>query len=73
MSALPMRQFVTTAIRKVREMRQRIAVPIVVLIIALGGVARFAQGLRLVDTIGLLTSGALAGSAMAQLAAVRRR
>lgn len=39
---------------------------------ALGGIVRFSPGLRLVDTIGLLGSGVLAGVALAQLAAARK-
>ena len=44
----------------------------VFLILALGGIAQFSRGLRLVDTIGLLASGVLAGVALAQIAAVRK-
>ena len=44
----------------------------VFLIFALGGIARFSSGLRLVDTVGLLASGVLAGVALAQLAAARQ-
>ena len=46
--------------------------PYVFLMIALGGIANFSRGLRLVDTIGLLASGALAGVALAQIAAARK-
>jgi hypothetical protein len=53
--------------------RKQIVIPIIFLIIALGGLARFSRGLRLVDTVGLFASGALAGSALAQIAVVRRR
>ncbi len=45
----------------------------VFLVLALGGIARFSSGLRLVDTIGLLGSGVLAGVALAQIAAGRNR
>ncbi len=45
----------------------------VFLMFALGGIARFSSGLRLVDTIGLLASGVLAGVALAQIAAGRNR
>jgi hypothetical protein len=44
---------------------------IVFLVLALGGVAAFARGFRLVDTLGLLASGVLAGIALAQIAAAR--
>ena len=44
----------------------------VFLVLALGGIATFSRGLRLVDTIGLLASGALAGVALAQVAAGRQ-
>ena len=54
-------------------MSRRIAIPIVLLIVSLVGMGRFSQGLRLVDTIGLFASGALAGSALAQIAANRKR
>ena len=46
---------------------------IVFLILALGGVFAFSRGLRLVDTIGLLASGVLAGIALAEIAAGRHR
>lgn len=44
----------------------------VFLILALGGIAQFSRGLRLVDTIGLLASGVVAGVALAQIAAARK-
>ncbi len=44
----------------------------VFLMLALGGIATFSRGLRLVDTIGLLASGVLAGVALAELAAARK-
>jgi len=44
----------------------------VFLVLALGGIATFSRGLRLVDTIGLLASGVLAGVALAQVAAGRQ-
>jgi hypothetical protein len=44
----------------------------VFLMLALGGIAMFSRGLRLVDTIGLLASGVLAGVALAELAAARK-
>ena len=53
--------------------RRRLAVSIVLLVIGLGGVTRFSRGLRNVDTIGLFASGVIAGAALAELAAVRRK
>ena len=44
----------------------------VFLVLALGGIAQFSRGLRLVDTIGLLASGVVAGVALAQIAAARK-
>ena len=44
----------------------------VLLMFALGGIFVFSRGLRLVDTIGLLASGVVAGVALAQLAAARQ-
>jgi len=49
------------------------AAPLVVLAAALVGIALFSQGLGLIDTIGLLVSGAAAGGALASIAARRRR
>jgi hypothetical protein len=46
---------------------------LVVLAAALVGIAVFSQGLRLIDTIGLLVSGAAAGGALASIAASRRK
>ena len=43
----------------------------VFLMLALGGIATFSRGLRLVDTLGLLASGVVAGVALAQIAAGR--
>lgn len=45
---------------------------VVFLVLALAGVLVFSRGLRLVDTIGLLASGVLAGVALAQIAAGRK-
>jgi UPF0716 family protein affecting phage T7 exclusion len=47
--------------------------PLVILIIALVGMVWFSQALRIVDTVGLLTSGAIAGASLASLAAARRK
>lgn len=44
----------------------------VFLVLALAGIFAFSRGLRLVDTIGLLASGVLAGVALAELAAARK-
>ena len=44
----------------------------VFLMLALGGIATFSRGLRLVDTLGLLASGVVAGVALAQIAAGRQ-
>jgi hypothetical protein len=41
------------------------------LMFALAGIFVFSRGLRLVDTIGLLASGVVAGVALAQIAATR--
>lgn len=43
----------------------------VFLVFALVGIFAFSRGLRLVDTIGLLASGVVAGVALAELAATR--
>ena len=48
-------------------------VPPLVLIVALAGIVYFSQGLGLVDTLGLLASGAVAGGSFAAMAAGRRR
>jgi hypothetical protein len=44
----------------------------IVLVLALAGIFSFSRGLRLVDTIGLLASGVLAGVALAEIAAGRQ-
>jgi len=51
----------------------RRAVPVILLIVALAGIVKFSQGLRVVDTVGLLASGVVAGAALAALAAGRRK
>ena len=48
-------------------------VPLLVLIAAVAGIVIFSEGLRVVDTVGMLISGAAAGAALAALAAARRR
>jgi hypothetical protein len=45
----------------------------VILIAALAGIVLFAQGLRVVDTVGLLVCGVAAGASIAALAAARRK
>ena len=46
---------------------------IVILIAALAGILFFSRGLRLVDTVGLLACGVIAGGSLAAIAAGRRR
>jgi hypothetical protein len=53
--------------------RRSAAVPLVLLIAALAGALLFSRGLRLVDTVGMLTCGVIAGGALAAIAAGRRR
>jgi hypothetical protein len=48
-------------------------VPLVLLIAALAGILFFSSGLGLVDTVGMLACGAIAGGSLAALAAGRRR
>jgi hypothetical protein len=45
----------------------------VLLIAALAGILFFSRGLRLIDTIGMLACGAIAGGSLAAIAAARRR
>jgi hypothetical protein len=47
--------------------------PLILLIVSLAGIVRLSQGFRLVDTVGMLACGALAGASMAAIAARRRR
>ncbi|HEY5619388.1 MAG TPA: hypothetical protein VIK60_15720 [Vicinamibacterales bacterium] len=49
------------------------AVPLLVLIAAVAGIVMFSRGLRLVDTVGMLICGAVAGASLAALAAARRK
>jgi hypothetical protein len=51
----------------------RHAVPVILLIVALAGIVKFSQGLSVLDTVGLLASGIMAGASLASLAAARRR
>jgi hypothetical protein len=53
-------------------MRRSYILPFVLLIVALAGILRFSQGFRLVDTLGMLASGVLAGAALAAIARRRR-
>jgi len=53
--------------------RMRPTVNVAILGAALAGIVLFAQGLRVVDTIGLLVCGAVAGAAIAATAAARRK
>jgi len=48
-------------------------IPVVLLIAALAGVILFSRGLRLVDTVGMLACGVIAGGSLAAIAARRRR
>jgi hypothetical protein len=48
-------------------------IPVVLLIAALAGVVLFSRGLRLVDTVGMLACGVIAGGSLAAIAANRRR
>jgi ABC-type uncharacterized transport system permease subunit len=47
-------------------------VPLLVLTIAVAGIAVFSQGLRLIDTVGMLICGVVAGASLAAIAAARR-
>lgn len=48
-------------------------VPTILLIVALAGIVTFSQGFRVIDTVGLLISGTVAGASLAALAAARRK
>jgi hypothetical protein len=48
-------------------------VPLALLITAVVGIVFFSRGLRLVDTVGMLTCGVIAGGSLAAIAAGRRR
>jgi hypothetical protein len=50
----------------------RRAAPFILLIAALAGVIFFSRGLRVVDTVGMLTCGVIAGGALASIAAGRK-
>jgi hypothetical protein len=47
--------------------------PLILLIAALAGIFFFSSGLRLVDTVGMLACGVIAGGSLAAIAAGRRR
>jgi len=47
-------------------------VPLTLLLVALAGIIGFSQGFRLIDTVGLLVCGVVAGAALASLAARRK-
>jgi hypothetical protein len=49
------------------------ALPFLLLIVSLAGIVRFSQGLSLVDTLGMLACGAVAGASIAAVASRRRR
>lgn len=51
-------------------MRSR-AVPLILLIVSVAGIVRFSQGLRVIDTVGMLACGVVAGASLAALAARR--
>jgi ABC-type uncharacterized transport system permease subunit len=48
-------------------------VPLLVLAIAVAGMVVFSQGLRLIDTVGMLICGVAAGASLAAIAASRRK
>jgi hypothetical protein len=51
---------------------ERRTVPLVLLLVTLAGVVIFSAGFRLIDTVGLLVCGIVAGAALAALARRRR-
>jgi hypothetical protein len=53
--------------------QRRLALAIALLILSLTGLGLFAQGLRTIDTIVMLTCGLVGGAALAELAALRLR
>jgi hypothetical protein len=50
----------------------RHVIPILLLIGSLAGIVFFSRGLRLVDTVGMLICGLVAGGALAAIAAGRK-
>jgi hypothetical protein len=59
--------------RPLRGGHTRSVGPLVLLIAALTGIVFFSRGLRLIDTLGMLTCGVMAGASLASIAAGRRR
>ena len=53
--------------------QSRLAIAVVLLIIALIGLSLFSQGLGAIDTIGMLACGVIGGAALAEIAALRLR
>jgi hypothetical protein len=51
----------------------RNAIPILLLIGSLAGIVLFSRDLRLIDTVGMLACGLIAGGSLAAIAARRRR
>jgi hypothetical protein len=49
------------------------AAPILLLIASLAGIFFFSRGLGVVDTVGMLACGVIAGGSLAAIAAARRR
>ena len=48
-------------------------VPLILLVAAVAGIAAFSGGLRIIDTVGMLACGVIAGGSLAAIAAARRR
>lgn len=51
----------------------RIGSPVIWLFVSTAGIVWFGRGLGLVETLGMLVCGVLAGGALAAVAATRRR
>ena len=62
----------TLAIAPARAVTTR-TVALLVLVIAVTGMMVFSQGLRLIDTVGMLICGVAAGASLAAIAASRRK
>lgn len=45
---------------------------IILLLLSLAGMVIFSQGLRIIDTVGMLASGVVAGASLAAMAAARK-
>lgn len=52
--------------------RNRIVMPLVLLVVGLAGVTRFLPNVRTVDAVGLVACGALIGVSLVRLAMARR-